>query len=306
MSAPATTAQAPKAIFPPILTWKDPVKTGKVFGTIIAALIVLKSVNLLNLFFRIGAFTLVTSAVAEYAGKFVTGSGLVTRFRPAYTTVVSTKGQKALECLANRLPALEESVQKLIYSADIEKTLKAGALFYILFKITSWLSLNTLIFTATILGFSLPAIYEKNQVQINAAVKEFSALVGEKASEYSKVAQEKAAPYIKQADEKLGPVSKFIKEKYQVRTAGSTVGSTSSKAAAVPVETTPVASTTSGAQIVPENAANLKATNPFETTTGATEFPSVPETKPLLEEVTEAAKAQGVNIDELKEASTNF
>lgn len=283
----SATAPAPKAIFPPILTWKDPVKTGKVFGTIIAALIVLKSVNLLSLFFRLSALVLVSSAVAEYAGKFITGSGLVTRFRPAYTNAVSVRGTKSLECLSKDLPAFETAVQKLVYAADTEKTLKAGALFYILFKITSWLSVYSIIFASTILSFSLPAIYERNQVQINAAVAEFSHVASEKAGEYSKIAQEKAAPYIKQADEKLGPVSKFIKQKYQVRTAGSTVA-----------DSTPIAATTSGAKVFStETVEPVKATNPFETSTTA-EFPTVPETKPLLEEIRDAANK--VDVEDLK------
>lgn len=35
-----------------LLTWKDPVKTGKVFGAIIATLLVFKTVNLFNVFFH--------------------------------------------------------------------------------------------------------------------------------------------------------------------------------------------------------------------------------------------------------------
>lgn len=52
-----------------LLTWKDPVKTGKVFGSIVAALLVLKTVNLFNLFFRLayigllGMFSFSTSRI---------------------------------------------------------------------------------------------------------------------------------------------------------------------------------------------------------------------------------------------------
>jgi hypothetical protein len=294
-TAPAAT---PKAIFPPLLTWKDPVKTGKVFGAIVAALVVLKSVNLLNLFFRLGSYVLISSAVAEYAGKFITGTGLVTRFRPAYSSCASSQGVKRLNALSQSLPALEEAIQKLVYAANIENTLKAGALFYILFKITAWLSLYKLIFAATISSFSLPAIYEQNQVQINAALSEYSALAREKAGEYSKTAQEKAAPYVKQVDEKLGPISSFIKQKYQVRTASTTVAAA---ADSIP-EPTPAA-TTSGSKLTSETVESVKATNPFETTV---EFPSVPETKPLVDQVKEAAEQVDTNDLKNKTAATNF
>lgn len=63
MSAPTapTTSAAPvssskvtdKHCHCDLLTWKDPVKTGKVFGTIIVTLLVLKTVNLFNIFFHV-------------------------------------------------------------------------------------------------------------------------------------------------------------------------------------------------------------------------------------------------------------
>lgn len=285
MSTAAAPAPIAAPLFHPLLTWKDPVKTGKVFGAIVAALILLKSVNLLNLYFHVVSLTLITSAVAEYAGKLLTGTGLVTRFRPAYSQIVSTKGAKLLQSIGQHLPQFEIIVQKVVYSANIEETLKVGVLFYILFKITSWVSIYTLIVTGTLLGFSVPAVYESYQKEIDAAIKEYSAVACEKASEYSKVAQEKAAPYIKQVDEKLGPVSKFIKQKYQVRTGGSTV-------AQHPFESTQASTTsatTSGANASPSN--DFSFSGPAASTT---EFPSVPDTKP------EATTPQNVDLDDLK------
>lgn len=53
MSTPAT-AQLPIS-HPTIdlLTWKDPIRTGKVFGALVATLVVFKTVNLFTLFFRL-------------------------------------------------------------------------------------------------------------------------------------------------------------------------------------------------------------------------------------------------------------
>jgi len=318
-----------KSIGHPLLTWKDPVKTGKVFGTLVLSLVVLKSVNLLSLFFRLGSIALISSAVAEYAGKLVTGTGFVTRYRPSYNKTFSDKTSGFLQSLSQDLPTLEEEGQKLLYSFNIENTLKASGLFYILYKITSWLSLYKLIFISTILTFTLPAIYENYQDEINEAVVQFSGVAKEKAGEYSKVASEKAAPYLKQADEKLGPVSKFIKQKYQVRTASTTVGEQNSSAF------------TSGAQATENTGASKvtgsgsKQTNPFEVTeeavnqtagapSGATTasgtasnlndgidtsyhqtqdikteaFPSAPNTQPLAEHIKQ--KASEVDVDDLK------
>lgn len=299
-----TTTTSGKKIFPSILTWKDPVKTGKVFGGVIFALIILKSVNLLSLFFRITSLTLITSGIAEYAGKVITGTGFVTRFRPAYTNAGQAVVVKILESLANSVPALEQSAQKLLYSANIENTLKTGALSYLLYKITSWLSLYSLIFTATILGFTLPFVYETYQTEINAAVAEYSKVATAKASEYSKVAQEKAAPYIKQADEKLGPVSKFIKQKIPVRTASTTVGekyptkSQSSQSESFE----PSSAKTSGAQ-VSAAADSIPVKNSSSTPiVSGNEFPSVPSTTPLSDQINSKIDetSSNVDVDDLK------
>lgn len=47
-----------------LLTWEDPARTGKVFGGIVAILIVFKTVNLFNVFFHV--------AYLGLTGKFLT------------------------------------------------------------------------------------------------------------------------------------------------------------------------------------------------------------------------------------------
>lgn len=325
-----------KSIGHPLLTWKDPIKTGKVFGTLIVSLIVLKSVNLLSLFFRLGSIALISSAIAEYAGKLITGTGFVTRYRPSYNKTFSHKTNNFLQSFSQDLPALEEEGQKLLYSFNIENTLKASGLFYILYKITSWLSLYKLIFISTVLTFTLPAVYENYQDEINQAVVQFSGIAKEKAGEYSKIASDKAAPYLKQADEKLGPVSGFIKQRYQVRTASTTVGEQNSSAftsGSQAVENTGAkkVSTNSSKQTNPfevaEDAVNQTAGGPSGSTTASglstggdglqtsvrdefdtsyhqtqpiqTEaFPSAPNTQPLVDQLKQ--KASEVDVEDLK------
>lgn len=334
---PNGTSQQPqvipkKSIGLPLLTWKDPIQTGKVFGALVFSLIVLKSVNLLSLFFRLGSYALIASAIAEYAGKLVTGTGFITRYRPSYNKTFSSQTSSFLQNLSQDLPALEEEGQKLLYSFNIENTVKASGLFYILYKITSWLSLYKLIFLSTVLAFTLPAIYENYQDEINAAVVKYSSVAREKAGEYSKVASAKAAPYLEKADAKLGPVSGFIKQKYQVRTGSTAVGEQN------------ISAFTSGAQATDNTGAkkvsssSSKSTNPFEVAedavnqtggvSGATSFganstldpssvqsnidttyektepiqtevfPSAPSTQPLSEQLKQ--KASEVDVEDLR------
>lgn len=50
---PVTPAAAPSTSYCDLLTWKDPIKTGKVFGGLVAVLVIFKKVNLFNVFFHL-------------------------------------------------------------------------------------------------------------------------------------------------------------------------------------------------------------------------------------------------------------
>ncbi|KAH3684059.1 hypothetical protein WICPIJ_004961 [Wickerhamomyces pijperi] len=286
----STSSTAPKSIGQPLLTWKNPVATGKVFGGIIASLIVIKYVDLLNLFFRLTSIALLTSAAAEYVGKKATGTGFVTKFRPAYTTSFSTTASQSLTSLTKSLPCLEKEGQQLLYSFNIEKTLKSAGLFYILYKITSIFSLYTLAVLTTIGAFTLPFIYETYQTEINEVVSQGYKIGKDKAEEYTKIAYEKAEPVLKQVDEKLGPVSKFVKQQYKVRTASTTVAEDESKS------TTSAAAFTSGASTSSTSETTYNKTEPIVTKVAPTvsdikaDFPEVPKTNPFIEKVEAAAE----------------
>ncbi|KAK6455059.1 Reticulon-domain-containing protein [Scheffersomyces xylosifermentans] len=207
-----------------LLTWKDPVLTGKVFGSIIVSLIVLKYINLINLFFRGAYVGLLLSAAAEYAGKLVTGQGFVTKYKPAAKSYAKQFNDVIIPQLAELNLKIEEEFQKIIYSHDIETTLKAAGLSYILYKLTSWFTLFTLIAASVVILFTVPVIYQTNKKEIDAAVANFTKLAKNKTAEYTSLAHKAAAPHIETIVKSTGPVGKFVKSKFPTRTAGSTVG----------------------------------------------------------------------------------
>lgn len=148
-------------------------------------------------------------------------------------------------------------MQKIIFSQDIETTLKAAGLSYVLYKVTSWLSLYALIATSVVLVFTAPAVYFQNKKQIDAAAAHYSKLAKEKTAEYTELAHKQAAPHIETLIKKTGPVGSFISSKIPTRTAGSTVGS----------------DTSASFKDIPETATAH--------TTGASKFPEVPATTGL-------------------------
>lgn len=58
-----------------LLTWKKPAKTGKIFGGIIVSLIVLKTVNLFNVFFHLAYIGLLRTYLCFESINFVASSG---------------------------------------------------------------------------------------------------------------------------------------------------------------------------------------------------------------------------------------
>ena len=85
------------------------------------------------------------AAAAEYAGKLVTGQGFVTKYKPAAKSYAKQFNSEVLPQVARCSEKFEEQIQKVIYAHDIEVTLKAAGLSYVLYKITSWFSLYTLV-----------------------------------------------------------------------------------------------------------------------------------------------------------------
>ncbi|CCE73291.1 Piso0_000324 [Millerozyma farinosa CBS 7064] len=240
-----------------LLTWKDPVKTGKVFGGLILTLLVFKTVNLFNVFFHLAYLGLLISAAAEYAGRLVTGTGFVTKYKPQTHSHSARFNDEVLPRIASFNEKLEEEVKKILFAHNIETTLKGAALSYILYKVTSYFSLYALITTAVVLTFTLPAVYVKNKKEIDAAVAQYSKIASEKATEFTNTASKQAQPYVDSLVEKSGPLGSFIKKNLPTRTAGSTVGgekeaSTASTSGASKTADAPSTASTSGASKFPE------------------------------------------------------
>ncbi|CAK7905987.1 hypothetical protein CAAN1_14S02344 [[Candida] anglica] len=279
MSAPVVTPTSTSTCS--LLTWKDPVQTAKVFGGIVTTLIVFKFVNLFNLFFHLAYLGLLAAAAAEYAGKLVTGQGFVTKYKPGTKSFAAKFNADVLPSIAKFNTKVEAEVQNIVYAHDIETTLKAGGISYILYKLTSWFSLYTLVFSAVVLTFTVPAAYFHNKKEVDAAIHQYSQCAQAKFSELTKVAHEKAAPHFETLAKKTGPIGTFISSKIPTRTAGSTVGSDRSTSyASIPASTKPAAAKPAPANPVVAKSADVTVPVSVEpevaTTTGASKFPDVP------------------------------
>ena len=213
-------------------------------------------------------YNLLAAAVAEYAGKLVTGQGFVTKYKPATKSFAAKLNNDALPLIADFNLKLESEVQKIIYAHDLETTLKAAGVSYILYKLTSWFTLYTLLVTSVVLTFTVPAGYFHNKKQIDAAVHKYSECAKAQASELYQKGHKAAGPHIETLIKKTGPVGSFISSKIPTRTAGSTVGES------------------------PAAYANKIDETTSATTTGASKFPDVPKTTTSIVDEAEGLQAE--------------
>lgn len=274
-SVPPTTAGSTSSPLVPqsstcaLLTWQDPVATGKVFGTILAGLVLVK-INVASIAFHALYIALLISAGAEYVGKLLTGQGFVTKYlggRPK--SHVLTFRKLVLPAVGDAAGAAEAHIHKVLFAQDIEATLKAAGVSYILYKLTSWFSVYSLVFVSVLLAFSFPPFYQANKKEIDAAVAQYTKLAKEKTSEYSALAHKKAAPHIDTFVKKTGPVGSYLQSKFPTRTAGSTVNSPYS----APPPTNPVTTKDS----VPAAKISEPSTG---ISTGSSQFPLAPTSVP--------------------------
>lgn len=195
---------------------------------------------------------MIVSAAAEYAGRLVTGTGFVTKYKPQTHLYATRFNNEVLPRLASFNEKLEEEVKKILFAHDIETTLKGAALSYILYKVTSYFSLYALVTTVVVLTFTLPAVYVKNKKEIDAAVAQYSKVAREKATEFTNTALKQAQPYVDSLVEKSGPLGTFVKKHLPTRTAGSTVGNEKEALGASKTADAPSTASTSGASKFPE------------------------------------------------------
>ncbi|OBA22382.1 hypothetical protein METBIDRAFT_39754 [Metschnikowia bicuspidata var. bicuspidata NRRL YB-4993] len=243
-----------------LLTWKDPVATGKVFGAIVAALVLAK-VNVVNHVFHLLYLALFAAAGSEYAGRILTGQGFVQKYIGTPQKRAGAFKESVLPAVGNAAEALEAEFHRVVYAQNIESTVKAALVSYMMYKLTSWFSVYALVFATVLLAFSVPYVYQTNKKNVDAAVAQYTKMAKERTAEYTACAKSRIAPRLEALAKKTGPVGAFVQSKLPTRTAGSTVGSHAYSAA-----DEPSVGVSTGAAKFPEVPAGVSHSSPQSVT----------------------------------------
>lgn len=258
-----------------LITWQDPAKTGKVFGSIVLTLLAFKVGNPINWFFHIAYIGLIIAAIAEYAGKLINGQGFVSKYKPpAHKNIAPRLKNEVFPALADAIGKGEDKFLRVVYAQDFECTLRAAAMLYLWYKLTSWFSLFTLIFIAVVGVFTVPAFYVRNKKEIDAVVSQYYRLIKNKTAEATSDIRKQVQPHLDNLAKKSGPLGNFVQLKFPTRTAGSTVGNNTASSYGTGADAHVGAS--SGVSKSSTSATSRAAPASSSSSTSASQFPSVP------------------------------
>lgn len=241
-----------------LLTWENPKNSAIVLSSILSSLLLIKYVNLLALFFRLSTFILLFSGLAEYLGKSITGTGLITKIKSSYPkfnnkNFIGDFAEFYAPHAVTILKKFEINIKNLYTSVNIENTIKSGVLSYFIYKITNIFSIWTLCFISTIISFTAPKIYLLNKEIIDKTILDLFELLKVKFNKLSNSINESYGPHIDAAKKKITPIIKLIESKLPIRTAGSTVNEPI-------IESSSTKSTTTSSNIIDESS-NIKKVN---------------------------------------------
>ncbi|CCE62350.1 hypothetical protein TPHA_0C01950 [Tetrapisispora phaffii CBS 4417] len=254
-----------------VLTWKNPIETGKLFGASLLAILFIKNVNILTFLSKTLYLVFFTTGSIEFITNLLlgNGNGLVTKY--GIQNCPNTVGfiRPYVDEFLKQLPIKQAAMRKLVFAASPKNTLKAGALFWFLHKVFSLISFTNLLIIVDLIAFTLPIVYKSYQTEIDQVVKQIIEILQKNLEVAKKQACEKAKPTLQSLDKKLGPVSKLIKSKLNIddkkNESESTAASSSAPAAA----------------------------------TSGSEFPSVPASQPISEAINAAAEDASKKAEEL-------
>lgn len=191
-----------KSRIPPVLTWSDPVRSGLVFGEILAALFVIRYGNLLRLSLKLCCYAIGVTSIVEFATRYFNGSkqGMVSNYKPSRFISIN---QHSVEKYTNRtIRWASEGVYEVKKIFDAEDLSLSAIAFFVcgfLYILTGFVSVSSLCFIAAIAAFSLPRLYLQFQPQIDEVVDQVQSQACTQYENVSSQVSEAATPHLQKA-----------------------------------------------------------------------------------------------------------
>lgn len=157
-----------------LIYWRDPKKSGLVFGGVLVVLLALTYFSLISVVAYLSLFVL-TGTIAFRIYKNIvqavqkTGDGHpFKQYLENDVSLSQDKVKQVSEVAVAHLNAAVIEVRRLFLVEDLVDSIKFGVLLWVLTYLGSWFNGMTLVIIAWVALFTLPKVYEANQAQIDA------------------------------------------------------------------------------------------------------------------------------------------
>jgi hypothetical protein len=197
-----------------LVLWKDPVRSGVVFGIInfFYFLIHFYDYTVVTLLAYLGlSLSLVTLAYANFVvlkAKWVQGKTVENPFKERFKDAKFHISKKTVEQHLNTVVDIVnveiDHLREVFYATDSLLTLQCALYFYLAATIGGWFSGATLLYLASLVVFLWPKLYQEKKKEID----HFYGIAKVEADKYFQLALEKLPPAVHQRFPALAPKEK--------------------------------------------------------------------------------------------------
>ncbi|ANB12195.1 Rtn1p [Sugiyamaella lignohabitans] len=213
---------------PPVLTWENPVRSGTVLAEILGVLIVLRYANLVRLALRFTYIAIGVTGAAEFATRHLYGSstGFVSSYRPSrFIHLNQASIEKYASCATKAVVHSVNDAKRLLDAEDLSLSLGSFITVFVLYVLTGFLSISTLLIISAVALFAVPPIYLQFQTEIDDLLAHFHKQAHEHYKNAHGQVMNAAGPHLDVAKKHFNNVASAV----GINRGGFPVGSTGSK-----------------------------------------------------------------------------
>ncbi|KAF4521290.1 hypothetical protein B566_EDAN002294 [Ephemera danica] len=156
-----------------LVYWRDPKKSGVVFGTLLVVLLSLTVVSLISVVAYLSLAILTGTIIFRVYKSILQAVQKTEDGHPfkelleADITLTQDKVQEVTELAVSHVNGAVTELRRLFLVEDLVDSIKFGVLLWCLTYVGAWFNGLTLIILAFVGAFTLPKVYENNKAQID-------------------------------------------------------------------------------------------------------------------------------------------
>ncbi|CAK9807054.1 rtn1-a [Anthophora plagiata] len=156
-----------------LIYWRDPKKTGPVFGCILGVLLSLVYFSLISVFAYVSLLALTGTIAIRIHNTVLQAIQKTSDGHPFKNilemdlTLPAEKVHEVADVAVAHVNAVARELRRLFLVEDFVDSLKFGVLLWCLTHVGSWFNGMTLIIIGVVALFTLPKVYETNKAQID-------------------------------------------------------------------------------------------------------------------------------------------